>query len=164
MSIATSDEMQIRSMVTLELSQLPEARALAAVHGVEVVEVRRRGVEPLATTVIILMGTAGAVGAVRRLMDERRGGQVIDLRPGAARELYRTPDVQYGLVVILAPDGTATVEVREPDGMFGKVIAALPQLISGDVSGVDLISERIADSFGREVQVRIERTESEESE
>jgi hypothetical protein len=116
--------------VVLDLSHVPAARRLAAAHGVEVEQVPYRGIEPVTTVTLVLAGTTAAVGVVLHVLEQRKGGQVIDLRPGTPKALYRTPDVVYGTVVIVAVDGKVTVEVKEPDGMLGKVISALPQLLS----------------------------------
>lgn len=89
------------------------------------------GFEPVTTVALILIGTALAVSATEHFIDARKGGQVIDLRPGALATFYRSPDIIYGLVIILAVDGTVTVEVKEPKGSFGTVIEALRQLTAG---------------------------------
>jgi hypothetical protein len=145
-------ESQIQSVVVLDPSQVPAARTLATAHGVEVEQVPRSGIEPLATVTLVLVGTAAAVGAVLHILDQRKGGQVIDLRPGAPKAFYRTPDVVYGTVVIVAVDGKVTVEVKEPDGMFGKVISALPQLLSGGGSA-EQVAQVVTSTFGPDVQI-----------
>jgi len=131
---------------------VPAARTLAAAHGVEAERVPRRGIEPVATVTLVLAGTAAAVGAVLHVLEQRKGGQVIDLRPGAAKAFYRTPDVAYGTVVIVAVDGKVTVEVKEPDGMFGKVISILPQLLTGGGSA-EQVAQVVTKTFGPDVQI-----------
>ncbi len=146
---------QMQSVVVLDPSQVPAARMLAAAHGVEVEQVPRRGIEPVATVTLILMGAAAAVGAVLHVLEQRKGGQVIDLRPGAPKAFYRTPDVVFGTVVIVAVDGKVTVEVKEPDGMFGKVISTLPQLLSGGGGGAEQVAQAVTETFGPDVEVEM---------
>jgi len=147
-----SESPQTQSVVVLDPSQVPAARTLAAAHGVEAEQVPRRGIEPVATVTLVLAGTAAAVGAVLHVLEQRKGGQVIDLRPGAAKAFYRTPDVVYGTVVIVAVDGKVTVEVKEPDGMFGKVISILPQLLTGGGSA-EQVAQVVTKTFGPDVQI-----------
>jgi hypothetical protein len=147
-----SESPQARSVIVLDPSQVPGARVLAAAHDVEVEQVPCRGIEPVTTAVLVLVGTAAAVGAVLHVLEQRKGGQVIDLRPGAPKAFYRTPDVVYGTVVIVAVDGKVTVEVKEPAGMFGKVISTLPQLLSGSDSAGQ-VNDVITKTFGTDVRV-----------
>jgi hypothetical protein len=69
------------------------------------------------------------VSLVSHMIEEHKGGQVIDLRPNSPKPFYRTKDLIFGLVVILAEDGTVTVEVKEPRGTFGQVLEALKSLL-----------------------------------
>ncbi len=48
------------------------------------------------TVALAIIGSAAAVGAVMHGLDQRKGGQVIDLRPGVPNAIYRTRDVVYG--------------------------------------------------------------------
>lgn len=143
-----------QALVVLDPAELPAVHELAAAHGVELQEVPRRGIEPVTTVTLVLMGAATAVGALQHTLEQRKGGQVIDLRPGAPRAIYRTPDVVYGTVVVLAADGTVTVEVKEPDGMFGKVISALPNLLSAGGNGTEQVTATVTARFGADVEVR----------
>ncbi len=142
-----------QSVVVLEPSQVQSVRELAAAHGVEVEQVPSLGLEPVATVTLVLMGAAAAVGAVLHILEQRKGGQVIDLRAGAPKAFYRTPDVVYGTVVIVAQDGTVTVEVKEPDGMFGKVISTLPELLAGGGGTAERVAQAVTDTFGPDVDV-----------
>ncbi|GAA4010747.1 hypothetical protein GCM10022247_36240 [Allokutzneria multivorans] len=136
----------------LDASEEPTARRLAAEHGVEVELVPRRGIEPVATVTLVLVGAATAVGMVLRVLEQRKGGQMIDLRPGAPKAFYRTRDLVHGMVVIIAADGTVTLDVKEPEGMFGKVISTLPQLLSGN-SSADEVAKTVTDTFSSDVQI-----------
>jgi hypothetical protein len=144
---------QMQSVVVLDPSHVPAARALAAAHGVEVEQAPQRGIEPVATVTLILVGATAAVGAVLHILEQRKGGQVIDLRPGTPKAFYRTPDVVYGTVVIVTGDGKVTVEVKEPDGMLGKVISALPELLSGGGGSTEQIAQTVTETFGPTVEV-----------
>jgi hypothetical protein len=152
-----------QAIVVLDPCQVPAARTLAAAHGVEVEQVPRRGIEPVVTVTLVLTGAAIAVASVMAILDQRKGGQVVDLRPGAPKAFYRTPDVVYGTVVIVTADGRVTVEVHEPDGMFGKVVAALPELLSAGGGSAAEIARVVVEAFGPHVKVEaIEREPAEE--
>jgi hypothetical protein len=144
------------SVVVLDSSQVAAARALAAAHDVEVDEVPRLGIEPVTTVTLILMGTVTGVGSVLHILEQRKGGQVIDLRPGTPKAFYRTPDVVYGTVVIITVDGKVTVEVKEPEGMFGKVIATLPKMLNAG-GGTTQVSQAVTTEFGSDVQVETDQ-------
>jgi hypothetical protein len=152
-----TESARTQSVVVLDPSQVPAARTLAAAHGVEVEQVPRRGIEPVATVTLVLVGAAATVGAVLHVLEQRKGGQVIDLRPGAPKAFYRTPDVVYATVVIVAVDGKVTVEVKEPDGMFGKVISTLPQLLSGG-GRVEQVAQAVTETFGPDVEIETAKT------
>ncbi len=142
-------------VVIVDPSEVPTVQALAGTYSIEVQQVPRRGIEPVTTVTLVLIGSATAAGAVMHILDQRKGGQVIDLRPGAPKAIYRTSDVVYGTVVIVTDDGAVSVEVKEPEGMFGKIVAALPRLLANIPSGID----KVADTISREYsdQVVIER-------
>jgi hypothetical protein len=115
----------VREMTTVDAADVEEIRKAAESEGVQLEEPPRRELEPVTTVVLILIGTAVAVAAVMSFIERRKGGQVIDLRPGAPSIAYRDKGVTYGLVVILAADGTVTVEVKQPKDMFVQVVEAL---------------------------------------
>lgn len=123
-----------RLTVVIEPEDLEWLQSVAAETGVDVVPIDERSFIDGASTALLLLGASGAVGAVAFLIDQRKGGQVFDLRPGAERLAYRTSDVIYGMVLVIAEDGTTTVEVKEPRGMFGQVIEALRGVL-GDAIG-----------------------------
>lgn len=123
-----------RLTVVIEPEDLEWLQSVAAETGVDVVPVDERSFIDGASTVLLLLGGSAAVGAVAFLIDQRKGGQVFDLRPGTERLAYRTSDVIYGMVLVIAEDGTTTVEVKEPRGMFGQVIEALRGVL-GDAIG-----------------------------
>lgn len=146
-------ESPTQSFVILDAAQVKTAQSLAAAHGVEAEQLPQRGIDPVATVTLVLAGSAAAVGTVLHLLDQRKGGQVIDLRPGTPKPFYRTPQLMYGMVVIVAVDGRVTVMVKRPDGMFGKVIAALPELLAGSGGRMSQVAQVIAETFGPNVTV-----------
>jgi hypothetical protein len=147
-----SESPQTQSIVVLDPSHVPEALVIASAHGVEVEQVSSRGIEPVATVTLVVLGTVAAVGAVVQILEQRKGGQVIDLRPGVPKTFYRTPDLVYGTVVIVAVDGKVTVRVKEPEGMFGKVVSTLPQLLSYG-GKTEQVAQAVTEEFGSDVQV-----------
>lgn len=145
---------QITDYVDVDLSDVPVVHELAAARGVAVAEVPERGMEPVTIVTLILMGSATAVSGVRHVLERRRGGQVIDLRPGALKAFYRTTDLEYGIVVIFASDGTATVRIPKLDDALG-MISALPQLLRG-VTSAQRAARAVTEKFGSDVQVETE--------
>jgi hypothetical protein len=86
-------------------------------------------VEPI-TAVLIGAGVVTAVKFVLDWWDKRRGGLVIDQRPSAKDQLYRDPDVPYGVVVVFAAKG-GRVKVQ----MHDMPKDAMQQLLEAVVSG-----------------------------
>lgn len=151
--IRVAESPQTRCVVVLDSSQVSPVRERAAAQGVKVEEIRELGIEPVVTVTLVLVGAAAAVHAVLRLVEQLlKGGQVIDLRPGAAKAFYRTKDVTYGIVIVVAVDGQVTVTVKDPDGMFGKVISTLPQLLSSGGSATEVVGA-VTKTFGADVQI-----------
>jgi len=147
-----TDSPQTQSVVVDDSSLVPMILMFAAEHGVEVKQVEERGIEPVTTATLILLGTVTAVSTVENLLEQHKGGQVIDLRPDAPRAFYRTSDVLYGLIVVIAVDGEVRIEVREPAGMFGKVISVLPRMLPGG-GGAKQVAQVVTKAFGPDVRV-----------
>lgn len=120
----TSDD-DIEAAVVVPPEDVDRIRAIAEDHGVSVEVQANHGFEPISTITIILFGSVAALGAVQQIIDERKGGLVIDLRPGAPRREHRDRDVKYGLVLVYTADGYVRIEVHEPKGMFGAVVEAV---------------------------------------
>ena len=103
------------------------------------------GIAPL-IVVGIIGGASFVGGTVAYILDQRKGGQVIDLREGAAKQGYRSKEVVYGLVLIYSADGTVTVEVKEPKGFFGQVIKdvldALTDMVTRSVEAVAEVAKQ----------------------
>lgn len=142
--------------VVVEQDDLAHVRQLAADHDVVVEEVPSEGFEPVTTVALALFGGAAAVAAVVHLIERRKGGQVIDLRPGAPKLVYRTPELQFGLVLIQRVDGTISVEVKEPRGLFGQVLDTLRDVL-GTIAGEGLqaAQETVAAAVGEAARVTV---------
>jgi hypothetical protein len=123
------DDDTIEEVAIVDRTDLTYVRKLAAHYDVAVEEVPARGIEPISTVTLILIGTVSVVAVVARLIEQHKGGQVIDLRPQAPRVIYRTKDLIYGMVVIFTSDGKVSVDVKEPKEMFGQVLDVLKSVV-----------------------------------
>jgi hypothetical protein len=72
-----------KEVVIVDREDLEFAQDAAREQGVEVQVLTSTGFEPVSTVTLILMGSTLAVARLARILDQRKGGQVIDLRPGA---------------------------------------------------------------------------------
>lgn len=142
-------------VITLDTSQLAGALEVASEYGVQTQEVPRIGFEPATSVTLLLMGSAAAVHTVIYILEQRKGGQVVNLRKDAAKRVYRTPDVVFGTVVILAEDGGVEVVVREPKGLFGQVASSVAALASsGESPQIANLMNVVTREFGDSVRVR----------
>ena len=82
-----------------------EVDRIAKQYGVEVRRAAVKGMDTLSLMTVILAGSSLSVATVVRLIDEIRGGQIIDMRPKAKRRVYRSRDIQLGLIIVVADDG-----------------------------------------------------------
>lgn len=159
--MANQDMME--ETVVIEADELPNVRQIALEHGVSVEEFRLRAIEPVTTVTLVLFGTSLAVSTVLFLVDKIKGGQVIDLRPSAPKMIYRSKDLVYGLVLIIALDGSITVEVKEPRGMFGDVVDALKEILTDAAqSGIDEIAGAVRSAVGDRGEVTVRPQAAEE--
>ena len=125
-----------QQLVIIDRDELQSALEVAQQQGVEAQVIDESGFEPVTTVTLFLIGSSLAVGAVAYVLDQRKGGQVIDVRESAPKLMYRSRDVQYGLVVIFAADGKVIVDVKEPKQMFGQVLSSLTSIL-GDMTHAD---------------------------
>ena len=137
-----------REFVVIDAEDLDEARRIAADNGVETEQAEARFIDP-GTVTLVLLGSSLAVATVVHLLEQHKGGQVIDQRPGAPNAMYRSKNVVYGLVVLVATDGTVTIEVKEPKGMFGQVIDAITGILT-EISkdGAEQIAKTVKNTIG----------------
>jgi hypothetical protein len=126
---ARSGEDAAQEIVVIDTQDREYFEQIAAENGVSLEEIDESGfIDPI-TVSFIIIGAAAAISLVQFLIDKHKGGMVLDSRPGAPRPMYRSKDVDYGLVVIYAVDGKVEVQVKEPRGLFGQVIDALTSII-----------------------------------
>lgn len=153
-----SEAGEVEEVLEVDPEDVPEVLALAAEHGVRTEELELRTGEPISTVVLLLLGSALAVSTVIYLVDKRKGGQVIDLRSGAPKMFYRSKDLIYGLVLIIAMDGQVTVQVKEPRGMFGDVVDVLKDVATDlGKAGIDAVKEAAKNAVGEQADVSSEK-------
>ncbi|ADK68970.1 hypothetical protein [Gordonia sp. KTR9] len=153
-----ADQDVVQEMVEVDVADLASVEELAAIEGVTIERVVTRGLDPITGTTLLLIGTTAAVGAVVYMLERRKGGQVIDLRPGVTDLLYRDKSLMYGLVVIITADGSVSVEVKEPKGLLGQVVSELISAtaeIAGDIT-TEAVAKKVSESLGNEVSFRVE--------
>lgn len=104
----------VQELVRVSSADFTYLQRAAAEHNVTVNEVPSRQVLEYAYEIsCILAGSSVAVSRVMHLLDEGRGGQVIDLRPGVNDPIYRSRNVQYGLITIIGADGSVSIRRHE---------------------------------------------------
>lgn len=123
-----TEEVSAKEVVILDRDDLEFAQQAAREQGVDVQVLTATRFEPVSTVTLILLGSTVAVATLARILDQRKGGQVIDLRRGAPKPFYRTQDVVYGLVVVVSQDGQVLVQVKQPEDMFTEVAASLRKM------------------------------------
>jgi hypothetical protein len=137
---------EVEEFVTVESSELDFLGEVAADHGVSVEALETKALEPLSTVTVIMLGVPLAVTTVIRVLDESRGGQVIDLRPSAPRLAYRTRDLMYGLIMIQTLDGTVQIERIGTRTAFSELVDAVARVAVGgknDDHGTDAVRTRL---------------------
>lgn len=151
-------EETVREIVVIEAEDLDYVREAAAEQGVELQELPRQGFEPITTLTLLITGSVLAVGALSSLIERHKGGQVIDLRSGAPKPLYRDKGVVYGLVIVLANDGTVTVEVKQPKEMFDQVVEVLGKTLLGlGKASIDTIAGAASVAVGDKASVKTDK-------
>lgn len=112
----------------------------------------------MSTIAVVLLGSALAINTVSRLLEERKGGQMIDLRAGATRSVCRSRDVQYGLIVVLADDGSVTIRSKDSHDKLGSIVESMGTLAKGkaDVSA-DAITEAVRGRLGADAEITRDR-------
>jgi hypothetical protein len=107
-------------------------RAACADAGIDVEDAGVR--TPDAIMMLALVGAPAVVSfVVERWHDRLRGGQIIDLRPGAPTVARRDPELLYGLVIVHAVDGTVTIHVHEPRSQTLELVQAVIAALSGRI-------------------------------
>jgi hypothetical protein len=150
----SSDEALGEVVALIDAEDVLYLRELAGKYNLELRESKPLGIEPVSTIAIILLGSILAINAVGRLLEEHKGGQVVDLRPGRRKVLSRSRDVQYGLIVVLAKDGTVTLRSNNVADKTGAILGVLGELAKQrDGAGIDAIAKAAGDQLGVDAQV-----------
>jgi hypothetical protein len=152
--VTTREGDSTEEVLMAPVSDIAYLREIAEHHGVEVVETKSTGVEPVSTIAVVLVGTVLAVSTVSRLLEERKGGQVIDMRPGANLAVFRSRDVQYGLIVVLAADGTVTVRGKDSQDKLSLLVECLSGLATQKIEAkTNAIVEAAREQLGTDVEI-----------
>lgn len=131
--MSDSKESQTKVLLVVEPGDADYVREVAAKEGVTAQEVDADNFLDPATISFIIIGAVGAVGTVTYLLERRKGGHVFDMRKDAPKPEYRSKDIEYGLIKIIAADGKVTIEVKEPRGLIGQVLDAVKGIITATV-------------------------------
>lgn len=151
----------IEEVLMVPAEDIEHLRESSKRHGVDLSESKPLGIEPVGTIAVVLVGGVLAVNAVSRLLEERKGGQVIDMRPSATRTVFRSRDVQYGLIVVLASDGTVTVRATDPQNGLSSVIESLRGLATGEGgANIDTVEQAVRRQLGPDAEISAQSTQN----
>jgi hypothetical protein len=113
--------------------ELAVLRDVADDYGLTLEPVRPRDMGVI--TAVFLVGAAAVVAqAVQTFADRKKGGQVIDMRPGAT-PVRRDKGLLYGLILVITPDGQFEIKVWEPKNHLAEVVKDVLEAIRS-VAGV----------------------------
>jgi hypothetical protein len=114
-------------------------RALAAQQGVEVRDLKPRGMEVVTTTTVLLVGLPPAIRHILQSIDDfRSGGQIIDLRSGAGVNVHRSKKLRPDLILIYTRDGSFELRVDDQRRSFGEVASRLAERLEPGSSALDV--------------------------
>jgi hypothetical protein len=138
----------VREAITVEQDEVEFVTLAAKERGAQVQRLNVRNIEPVTTVTLVVIGSAALVGMISYLLEQRRGGQVIDLA-GPEPKFYRDRGLIYGLVVVKLQDGNIKIEVREPRGLLGQVMDTLRGMV-GDLAktAADVGAKRVQAALG----------------
>ena len=154
---ASNPDNAAHEIVVIDRQDKEYVEQIAAENGVSLEEIDESGfIDPI-TVSFIIIGAAAAIGMVQFLIDKHKGGMVIDSRPGAPQRMYRSKDVDYGLVVIYAVDGKVDIQVKEPRGLFGQVIDALTTIIGKQIGAkASDVAKAATGAVGKDADVTVQ--------
>jgi hypothetical protein len=109
-------------------------------------------VEPV-TAVLIGAGVVAIAKLVWSWWDRRRGGLVIDQRPGATDTIRRDPDVPWGWAVVYPPDG-GKVDIQTKDEPKDAWERLLGDVLSGTLKGAGDVAEKAKSQLGPAASVQ----------
>jgi hypothetical protein len=109
----------------------------------------RQANEPI-TTAIIIIGSAFAAGKlVMRVVNEWRGGTVIDTTKEPA-DIHRDRDLPYGFFTFIAKDGKVTIEAKdEPKDALERMVGEVLALGKPVASAVKDAAEKVLTGKGK---------------
>lgn len=146
-------ERQYTEILILDRSEIPDAQALAAEFGARTELVPSRGIEPVTTVTLLLIGPALVIAAVRQALEQRKGGQIIDLRPGVPKAFYRTTDLIYGLIVVVTSDGNVSVQTSDPGKVVDRLSSTFSKWMADGNIGAKETAEVLAAKLGPDAKV-----------
>jgi hypothetical protein len=153
------DEQRMR--VIVPASDVDAVETLVRSHGARSERLTHRAIGA-ETVALVVIGTAVVLGTVQSAIERFRGGQVFDLRQDAPSPFYRSRDLHYGMIAVIAGDGSLRVRVFEPSELLDKV-AGIVRSASADKSRsiADVEKEiRVASGKLDNAIVEIERTDT----
>ena len=149
------DASTVEHFVAIDPDDYASVVEMAGSEGVGVERLEGRNLVDPASISVILIGSSLAVATVASLIDQRRGGQVFDMRPDASRPAYRSKEITYGYVLVIATDGSVSVEVKEPKGMFGQVLDTIASIVKDSMgSSAAATKGRIEDALGDSISAQ----------
>ena len=110
------------------------------------VEPKSQFVDPV--TAVLIGGGALLLGKfVVDLIEQIKGGVLVDLRPGAKALVTRTKEMPYGWVTVIARDGTVKIEVRDaPKDASERLIG---QIIEGGLKSAKEVATAAVEALGK---------------
>lgn len=134
-----SDE-QMSEVLFIEPQHYERVLEASALRDVRIERNSSAGLEAVALIPIIVFGTALAISTTRDFINELRGGQVIDLRIGADRFAYRTPNLTFGYVLIVSSDGSVQIKLAGPHAATERFVQAMTKRLGVDASTKEILS------------------------
>ena len=148
-----------RETVEIDAAEEPILRDIAQSLGLSIEPIGSRTLDP--TLLLFLVGAPAMIAlALERFRDRRRGGQVIDLRPGAPSVVYRDRGVVFGLVVVFTADGEVRVEVKETADHLAEITQQVVKVVTtAAAKELDAIADAVRSSTGTATNVTVHPTD-----
>lgn len=105
-------------------------------------------IEPV-TAVLIAAGVLALARFILDWFNDRKGGTVVDLRPGREDQVYRDKDLNYGWILVISADGQK-VEINVKDAPKTATERLLGSVISGALKSASDIAEEAKAALGAE--------------
>ena len=130
---------QVYESVNASNAEMTEQRARSADGGPE-----PEVIEPV-TAMLIAGGVVAVAKFVSDWIERRRGGLVLDLRPGTEHEIRRDPEVPFGFIVVIQSDGAVKIDVKDAPK------DAMERLLSQIIDKTFSTAAAIAKAAGKEL-------------